>query len=130
MLVKNLKSNHAVVGYCTEDLALAEAWMDIEMTMWKEERSYQIVENVNELIKLLIGKKIDQLVYLHAIHVQDKGAGEINMEAEKRRLYAEWQAGLITLDEIVADIAEYRALNAAMVEAVLANEKQNRGYYE
>lgn len=57
--------------------------------------------------KQLAQHKIRSLVYLHGVHVKSLTGLEINQEAEYKRLYAEWQAGLITLSDIQADINEY-----------------------
>lgn len=57
--------------------------------------------------KQLIQRKIRDLVYLHAVHVKNFTGLEINMETERKRLYAEWQGGHITLGDIQDDINEY-----------------------
>ena len=57
--------------------------------------------------KQLVQRKIRNLLYLHGAYVKNLTGLEINTEAEYKRLYAEWQAGLITLYEIEDDIAEY-----------------------
>ena len=57
--------------------------------------------------KQLIQRKIRDVVYLHGVYVKNLTGLEINQEAEYKRLYAEWQAGLITLSDIQADINEY-----------------------
>jgi hypothetical protein len=56
----------------------------------------------------LVQKKIRQLVFLHASHVfENNGKIGVNQFAEYNRLYADWQAGHITLNEIQEDINEY-----------------------
>lgn len=57
--------------------------------------------------KQLVQRKIRDLVYLHGIHVNNLTALEINQEAEYKRIYADYQAGHITMDEIQTDINEY-----------------------
>lgn len=57
--------------------------------------------------KQLIQRKIRDLVYLHGVHVKNLTGLEINQDAEYQRIYAGWQAGTYTLDEIQADINEY-----------------------
>lgn len=57
--------------------------------------------------KQIVQCKIRSLVYLHGVHVKNLTGLEIKQEAEYKRLYAEWQAGLITLSDIQADINEY-----------------------
>ncbi len=57
--------------------------------------------------KQLVQRKIRSLVYLHGVHVKNLTGLEINQDAEYKRLYAEWQAGLITLNDIQDDINEY-----------------------
>jgi hypothetical protein len=57
--------------------------------------------------KQLVQHKIRSLVYLHGVHIKNLTGLEINQEAEYKRLYAEWQAGLITLSDVQADINEY-----------------------
>ena len=57
--------------------------------------------------KQLVQRKIGNLVYLHGVYVKNLTGLEINTKAEYKRLYAEWQAGLVTLHEIEDDISEY-----------------------
>lgn len=57
--------------------------------------------------KQLVQRKIRSLIYLHGVHVKNLTGLEINQEAEYKRLYAEWQAGLITLNDIQSDMNEY-----------------------
>lgn len=58
--------------------------------------------------KQLAQRKIKQLVFLHAYHVFNQyGNIKVHQDAECNRIYADWQAGHITLDEIQADINEY-----------------------
>lgn len=57
--------------------------------------------------KQLVQRKIRDVVYLHGVHVKNLTGLEINQEAERKRLYAEWQAGFITLGDINDDINEY-----------------------
>ena len=60
--------------------------------------------------KILAKKKIQQLVFLHAQYVHNQCGVEVNQEREQKRLYNEWVAGLITLDEIQEDFIEYNQL--------------------
>lgn len=58
--------------------------------------------------KQLVQKKIKQLVFLHAYHVYESYSKiPVNQSAEYNRIYADWQAGHITFQEIEDDIAEY-----------------------
>lgn len=57
--------------------------------------------------KQLVQYKIRQLVYFHAVYVKSSVGFEIDQEKEYRRLYADWQADLITLENIESDIKEY-----------------------
>ncbi len=58
--------------------------------------------------KQLAQRKIQQLVFLHAHYVESQyGKIPVNQEAEYKRIYAGWQAGTYTLEEIQADINEY-----------------------
>lgn len=57
--------------------------------------------------KQLVQRKIRSLVYLHGVHVKSLTGLEINPEAEYKRIYAEYQAGLIAMNEIQEDINEY-----------------------
>jgi hypothetical protein len=57
--------------------------------------------------KQVAHKKIQVLVYLHAVHVKNVTGFEINQEREQKRLYNDWVAGLITLEAIQDDINEY-----------------------
>lgn len=61
-------------------------------------------------MKQLARKKIQQLVYLHAVHVKNVTGFEINQICEQNRLYNEWIAGLITFQDIHNDIQEYLKL--------------------
>lgn len=59
-------------------------------------------------MKQLAQRKIKQLVFLHAYHVFNQyGNIKVNQDAEYNRLYADWQAGSITLQEIEEDINKY-----------------------
>ena len=60
--------------------------------------------------KQLVQRKIRQLVYLHGVHVKNLTGLEINQENEYKRLWAEFQAGLITVEDIEADFNEYLEL--------------------
>jgi hypothetical protein len=62
---------------------------------------------MNEEPKQLVQRKISDLVYLHGVYVKDLTGLEINQDEEYKRLYAEYQVGHITLEDINADIAEY-----------------------
>lgn len=58
--------------------------------------------------KQLVQRKIRQLVFLHVQHVNSQyGKIPVDQNREYQRIYADWQAGMITLDEIQADINEY-----------------------
>ncbi len=58
--------------------------------------------------KQLVQRKISQLVFLHANYVQVQyGKIPVNQDAEYKRIYADWQAGHVTFQEIEEDIAEY-----------------------
>jgi len=59
-------------------------------------------------MKQIIRKKIQQLVYLHAVHVKNVTGFEIDQVREQDLLYNEWIAGLITLQDINDDIQEYK----------------------
>lgn len=65
------------------------------------------MELILEDPKQLVQRKIRDVVYLHAVHVKNLTSLEINMEVERKRLYAEWQGGHITLSDIQDDINEY-----------------------
>lgn len=52
-------------------------------------------------------KKIQQLVFLHAMHCHKTYKIPVNQKAERDRIYADFQADLITLDDIDTDITEY-----------------------
>jgi hypothetical protein len=56
----------------------------------------------------LVQRKIRQLVFLHVQHVNAQ-YGKIPVDQNKvyQRIYADWQAGLVTLNEIQDDINEY-----------------------
>lgn len=55
-----------------------------------------------------IQRKIRQLVFLHVQHVNSQyGKIPIDRNKEYQRIYADWQAGLVTLNEIQDDINEY-----------------------
>ena len=57
--------------------------------------------------KQLVQRKINTLVYLHAVHVKKLCGLEIDQQAECKRIYAEYQGGLVTLEHIQDDINEY-----------------------
>lgn len=58
--------------------------------------------------KQLVQRKIRQLVFLHVQYVQNQyGKIPVDQNKEYQRLYADYQADLITLEEIEEDIAEY-----------------------
>lgn len=59
------------------------------------------------LMKQLARKKIQQLVHLHAVHIKNVIGIEINQTREQNRLYNEWVADLITLQDIQDGINEY-----------------------
>lgn len=63
-----------------------------------------------EELRQAIKRKLRTVVYLHGIHVKNLTGLEINQEKEYKRLYAEWQAGFITLADIQEDIDEYLKL--------------------
>lgn len=61
--------------------------------------------------KQLAQRKIQQLVFLHAQYVNRMyGKIPVNQDAEYKRIYAGWQAGTYTLEEIQTDINEYLKL--------------------
>lgn len=56
----------------------------------------------------LVQRKIRQLVFLYVQHVNTQyGKIPVDQNKEYRRIYADWQAGLVTLNEIQDDINEY-----------------------
>lgn len=57
----------------------------------------------NQLVKF----KIQKLVHLHAMHLHRLCGLDFDKHAEEKQLYAEWQAGIITLEQIEEDTAEY-----------------------
>lgn len=66
--------------------------------------------------KQLVQRKIRQLVFLHVQHVNSQyGKIPVDQNREYQRIYADWQAGHITLDEIQEDIKEYLALRESAV---------------
>lgn len=61
--------------------------------------------------KQLVQRKIRQLVLLHVQYVNSQyGKIPVDQNREYQRIYADWQAGHITLDEIQAYINEYLKL--------------------
>ena len=66
--------------------------------------------------KQLVQRKIRQLVFLHVQHVNSQyGKIPVDQNREYQRIYADWQAEHITLDEIQEDINEYLALRETAV---------------
>ena len=67
--------------------------------------------------KQLVQRKIRQLVFLHVQYVNSMyGKIPVDQAKEYQRIYADYQAGLITMEEIQEDINEYlkmRYQNAA-----------------
>ena len=58
--------------------------------------------------KQLVQRKIRQLVFLHARYVESMyGKIPVDQARECQRIYADWQAGHATLEDIQADINEY-----------------------
>lgn len=58
--------------------------------------------------KQLVQRKIRQLVFLHVQHVNSQyGKIPVDQNREYQRIYSDWQAGMVTLDEIQEDINEY-----------------------
>jgi hypothetical protein len=57
--------------------------------------------------QFVVQRKIRDVVYLHGVHVKNLTGLEINLEAEYNRIYAQWQVGHVTLEDIQADINEY-----------------------
>ena len=56
----------------------------------------------------LVQRKIRQLVFLYVQHVNTQyGKIPVDQNKEYQRIYADWQAGLVTLNEIQDDINEY-----------------------
>lgn len=67
-----------------------------------------------EDLKQLVQRKIRQLVFLHVQYVAAKyGKIPVNRNKEYQRIYADWQAGHVTLEEIQFDINEYLKLRKA-----------------
>lgn len=61
--------------------------------------------------KQLVQRKIRQLVFLHVQHVNSQyGKIPVDQNREYQRIYADWQAGHITLGDIEEDINEYLKL--------------------
>lgn len=66
--------------------------------------------------KQLVQRKIRQLVFLHVQYVNSQyGKIPVDQNREYQRIYAGWQAGTYTLDEIQADINEYLKLREGVV---------------
>jgi hypothetical protein len=58
--------------------------------------------------KQLVQRKIRQLVFLHAHYVESMyGKIPVDRAREYQRIYADWQAGHVTLEDIQTDINEY-----------------------
>ena len=58
--------------------------------------------------KQLVQRKIRQLVFLHTQYVNSQyGKHLVDQNKEYQRLYADWQAGHITMEDIQTDINEY-----------------------
>lgn len=57
--------------------------------------------------KQIAKHKIQKLVHLHALHIHHLCGLEVDKHAEEKRIYADWQAGLVTLEEIEEDTKEY-----------------------
>ena len=58
--------------------------------------------------KEIAQQKIKQLVYLYALHVQNTyGKIPVDQKYEYKRIYADFQAGLITIKDIDEDIKEF-----------------------
>ena len=61
--------------------------------------------------KEFVQRKIRQLVYLYALHVQNLyGKIPVNQDKEYKRIYADYQAGFITVEDIEADMKEFLQL--------------------
>ena len=67
------------------------------------------MEHNMEPQKELVKRKIRQLVFLHAQYVGDCKIS-VNQTHEYNRIYADWQAGLVTFEEIQEDLTEYKSL--------------------
>ncbi len=63
--------------------------------------------------KQIAKHKIQKLVHLHAMHVYHLCRLEVDTHAEEKRIYADWQAGLVTLEEIEEDTQEYLRMRQA-----------------
>jgi hypothetical protein len=58
--------------------------------------------------KQLVQRKIRQLVFLHVQYVNSQyGKIPVDQNKEYQRIYADWQAGHITMEDIQTDINEY-----------------------
>jgi hypothetical protein len=58
--------------------------------------------------KQLVQRKIRQLAFLHAHYVESMyGKIPVDQAREYQRIYADWQAGHVTLEDIQTDINEY-----------------------
>lgn len=63
---------------------------------------------MNDDPKQLVQRKIRQLVFLHAHYVESQyGKIPVDQAKEYQRIYADWQAGHVTLEDIQADTNEY-----------------------
>lgn len=59
-------------------------------------------------LKQIVQRKIRQLVFLHVQYVNSQyGKIPVDQNKEYQRIYADWQAGFVTLAEIQDDINEY-----------------------
>lgn len=66
--------------------------------------------------KQLVQRKIRQLVFLHTQYVNNQyGKIPVDQNREYERIYADWQAQLITLAEIQEDINEYLELRKEFI---------------
>lgn len=66
-----------------------------------------------------VQRKIRQLVFLHVQHVNSQyGKIPIDRNKEYQRIYADWQAGLITLNDIEQDTKEYLRMRETAVNTI------------
>ena len=66
--------------------------------------------------KQFVQRKIRQLVFLHTQYVNNQyGKIEVDQNREYQRIYSDWQAGHITMNEIQEDINEYLELRKEFI---------------
>jgi len=57
--------------------------------------------------KQLVKNRIQHFVHLYGIHMRKMIGQDLDHKAEEKRLYAEWEAGLITNEDIEVMISEH-----------------------